>query len=95
MSDRFVHLQRGFVVPVEAVEAALAIENAGHRLTLDGADLLIVPSGPVDPHDLEQLRRWKPHVLMILKYTADDRHLFDSRLSAPDCGPIVTTPRPA
>lgn len=92
MSDRFVHLQHGLVVPLEAVKAALAIENAGHRLSLDGGDLLIEPSGVVDPHDLAQLRRWKPHVRLLLQYVPDDRHLFDANHPQPDHGPITQRP---
>lgn len=86
--QRFVHLQRGLVVPVEAVDAALAIEHAGHTLTTDGTDLLIEPHGTVDPHDLQQLRRWKPHCILLLRYTANDRHLRES-VPAPEVGPVL------
>lgn len=88
-NERFVHLRHGLIVPVEAVEAALAIERAGHRLRLDGPDLFVEPNGALDPHDLEQLRRWKPHVRMLLAYTACDTHLLDDAAEPPMVGPIV------
>lgn len=91
-SDRFVHLQHGLIVPVEAVAAALRIERAGHRLTVDGPDLLIQPHGSVDPHDLEELRRWKPHVRMLLSYTPTDDHLRNPDAQPPELGPIVRRP---
>jgi len=82
VSDRLVYLQHGLVVPLAAVEAALAIERAGHRLHIDGPDLVIEPAGKVDPHDLDQLRRWKPHVRMLLAHTPDDRCLHDDAIEA-------------
>ena len=84
--SEFVFLQHGLVIPVEAVEAALRIERAGHRLSIDGPDLLVEPSGQVDPRDLEQFRRWKPHVRMLLAYTPSDRLLRDEQHSRPDVG---------
>jgi hypothetical protein len=90
VSERLVCLQAGLVVPVAAVEAALAIERAGHRLRLDGPDLVVEPVGAVDHHDLEQLRRWKPHVRMLLAYTPSDHHLFDDTAPPPATGAIVT-----
>lgn len=92
MSDRFVHLQRGLVVPIEAVAAALAIERAGHRLRLDGDDLLIEPNGTLDAHNVQQLRQWKPHVLLLLRYTASDQHLRDETEASPEFSPIVRRP---
>ncbi len=68
-------LQHGLVVPLAAVEAAQAIQNAGHQLTLDGNDLLIEPRGLVDGHDLDRLRQWKRHIRLLLTYTPSDRHL--------------------
>lgn len=87
--ERFAYLQRGHVVPLAAVEAALAIEHAGHRLRLDGDDLLIEPHGPIDQHDLDELRYWKPHVRILLAYTASDDHLRCPSVPVPRLGPIV------
>lgn len=89
-NTRFVHLQGGLVVPLGAVEAALAIERAGHHLTLDGADLFVEPrGGDVDPDDLANLRRWKPHVRMLLAYTPSDEHLRADGAGYPAHGPIM------
>lgn len=85
--DRFVYLQAGLVVPVEAFNLALSCESRGIKLLARG-DVLDV-EGPLTPEILESLRRWKFHVIDILKYTADDRHLFDARLLVPAHGPIV------
>lgn len=89
MSDRFLWLQHGLVIPIEAAVAAMAIENAGHRISTDGEDVLIEPRGTVDAHDLAQVRKWKAHVILMLSYTATDEHLRDSTTSAPAVGPIV------
>lgn len=72
MSERLVLLRRGFAVPLSAIEAASAIEHAGHRIVLDGDDLLIETHGPVNRHDLDQLRKWKPDVRMLLAHTPSD-----------------------
>jgi len=89
VSDRFIWLQDGLVIPMAAVEALLAVENAGHRITIDGDDVLIEPRGTVDADDLQQLRKWKQHVLLLLRYTPSDHHLRDSTITAPAVGPIV------
>jgi hypothetical protein len=78
-SERFVHLQCGLVVPLAAVEVALAIERAGHRLTVDGSDLVIQTVAAVDRDDLAELRRWKPHVRLFLTYIATDTRQRDGQ----------------
>src|SRR5262245_58749328 len=87
-SDRFVLLQGGLVVPVGAIEALLAVEHAGHRVTLDGEDVLIEPRGHLDEHDIDRLRRWKAHVRLLLQYTPTDAHLRDT-VEPPRIGPVV------
>lgn len=84
--DRFVYLQAGLVVPVEAFNLALSCESRGIKLLARG-DVLDV-EGPLTPEILESLRRWKYHVIDILKYTADDRHLFDPAIPFPQHGPV-------
>ena len=88
MTDRLVWLQRGMAVPLDAVELLLDCERAGIRLEPDGAKGLRA-IGPMSPETLEQLRRRKDHLLMLLRYMPDDRHLHDSSLPAPDLGPLV------
>ncbi len=60
------------ILPTAAVMAVLAIERAGHVATIDatGKQVLVEPAPgvPLDPHDLAQLRRWKGHVLLFLRY---------------------------
>ena len=90
-SEPLVSLQRGFVVPLAVFDLVLHCENAGVRLQVAwvrGAEV-VKAEGPLTPELLEQLRRWKPHILAILKYTASDAHLFDSRQARPDVGPLV------
>lgn len=89
--DRFVWLQAGLVVPVAAVEAVLAIERAGHRVRIDrdGQHLLIENRGAIDPDDLAALRKWKQHAILLLQYSASDRHLRAGASSAPALGPVV------
>lgn len=93
MSERFLYLQAGLIVPIAAVDALLAIEAAGHKITLDGEDLLVEPRGHLDDHDLDQLRRWKQHCILLLRYTANDRHHRNDQHPRPDVGPIVVSTR--
>src|SRR5688572_5172958 len=77
----FVHLQGGMVVPLPVYLVVLAIERAGHRLTVDGDDIVIEPGRGLDPALIAALRRWKRHAIMLLGYTADDSHLRDAPLA--------------
>ncbi|MDP2319544.1 MAG: hypothetical protein Q8O42_09440 [Acidobacteriota bacterium] len=83
-------LQRGFVVPLAVFNLVLACENAGIRLRVHwerGAEVLKA-DGPLTPAILTELKQWKPHVIAILKYTGDDRHLFDDAIAPPEYGPM-------
>src|SRR5689334_9747020 len=90
-SEPLVMLQRGFVVPVTVFNLVLACEAAGIRLWVgvENGSEVIRADGPVTPELLTALRAWKPHVLAILKYTADDRHLFNASVPFPEHGPII------
>lgn len=87
-SDRFVHLQRGLIVPLPACELVLDLEQRGLKLWLEGGDVL-VEGRDLTREDVANLKRWKPHVLLLLAYVACDAHLRDSNQSPPDCGPLV------
>ena len=78
------HLRGGPVVPVGAYKVVLAIENAGHRLRVDGDDIVIEP-GLLDAQLLEELHRWKAHAKVLLAYVADDSHLRDPIASRAIC----------
>lgn len=60
------------VLPAPAVLAVLNLERAGHTLTLDatGTTILIerAPGVSLDPQDLADLRRWKPHAIVFMQY---------------------------
>lgn len=90
-NDRLVMLQGGLCVPLAAVTAALNIERAGHHLRLAGEGLFLEPHGDVDPHDLAELRKWKPHVKLLFAYVANDRHLRDDSAPRPQVGPVTTS----
>ena len=62
-------------VPLPAWMVVLAIGYAGHRMIVEGADIVITPGVGLDVHLLAELKRWKPHAIMLLGYTADDSHL--------------------
>lgn len=89
-SDRLVCLQGGLVVPREAFDLVLAVERQGLTLTIDGADVIVAGDG-LHHEDLDALRRLKPYVHQLLRYVADDRHLFDARHPHPVHGPVVVT----
>ncbi len=74
---RFLVLRPGLILPWTAVLPVLALERAGHQLRLDatGSDILIEPAKGIalDPHDLDDLRRWKGHALLFLDYCLSDK----------------------
>ena len=71
----FERVSDTLIVPLPAWRVVLAIEHAGHRLRVDGADIVIGRGTPIDPRLLAELKRWKPHAIRLLAYTADDSHL--------------------
>ena len=76
------------VVPRELVDLVLHLERIGIKLTIDGPDIEV--EGTVSAETLAALRRWKPHVIMLLTHMADDRRLYDR----PRPRPPVLTRRP-
>jgi hypothetical protein len=73
--DEFVILRDGLVLPTPAYELVFQCLSLGIQFEVDGATLLV--DGPVTSDLLQQLSRWKPHVLLALNHAASDRHLFD------------------
>ncbi len=88
MSYRLVFLQHGMVAPKAAFDLVLYLEQKGITLTIDGTDVL-VHGDDFQRQDIEALGRMKPFVLLLLQYIADDRHLHNSTIPAPEMGPIV------
>ncbi len=79
-ASEFVHLSGGMIVPLEAYLAVLQVERAGHRMRVEG-DQIVVRTEPgvrLDPALVANLKRWKAHAIMLLRYEADDRHLRDA-----------------
>jgi hypothetical protein len=89
VSDRFVSLRPGLLVPRRVVDVIFAIERDGHALSIDDCDIVITPprrGGQLREHHVEELRRWKQNALLVLRYTAHDGRV---RPEAPTVGPIV------
>jgi hypothetical protein len=93
VSDQFVHLRGGAVVPLAAFALVLNLERRGFKLWLDGDDVL-VEGRDIIPDDLAELRRLKPQVRALLAYVADDRHLRDGCRPL-DVGPVLVNRRHA
>jgi len=87
-SDSLVSLQHGLVVPLEAWLLAIRCEEVGIKLVPRGDTL--DADGPLNPELVAALRRLKPHVLAILRYTPDNRHLFDPSVPFPEHGPLLS-----
>lgn len=92
----FVWLQNGYAAPVAVFDLVLACEKSGIRLTVVDGD--VIASSPQRPELItgeliEELRAWKPHVVAILQYTPDDRHLRDDSAPRPQLGPAVISKR--
>lgn len=72
-SRRYVSLRGGLVLPEEALRLALDLERRGWALT--ATDYGTIKLDPADPEaqpltddDLDNLRRWKMHLLAIAVY---------------------------
>jgi hypothetical protein len=82
--DTFVWLKPAMAVPLAAFEAIAAFERLGHRVLLDGPNVVVEQgrgAPALDDEMLATLRRWKPHVRMLLAYTPSDAE-SSSALSA-------------
>jgi hypothetical protein len=66
--DRYVWLKGGLVVPVEPLILLLELERRGFRLSHRGDHLWICPASQLTDGDRVALRRWKPHVLLLIDH---------------------------
>jgi hypothetical protein len=64
----FVHLRGGLVVPADAYRLLLHLEGRGIALEADRDDLLVGPSSRLTDTDRAAIRRWKPHLLLLVRY---------------------------
>jgi len=75
-SEPLCYLRPGLILPAPAILAVLALERAGHRLSLAASGEHIhverAPGVAVDPDDLAALRRWKRHAILLLRYLPSD-----------------------
>lgn len=91
MSEGFVHVTSGMIVPLGAYLAVLQVERAGHQLWVEG-DQIVVRTNPgahLDPALVTNLTRWKAHAIMLLGYEADDSHLRDAPAAQPPVRALV------
>lgn len=86
-SDDLVPLQNGLIVPKRAYDLAIGLEAEGLKLAEDGGRIA-VPEGATE-EQLAAIRESKHHLLLLLRYTPDDRHLTDNRAPFPAHGAIV------
>lgn len=63
-----VPLKDGPTVPYAAIALATALERRGFLVTTDGADLLVAPGDRLTDDDVQQIRRWKAHLLEVVRY---------------------------
>jgi hypothetical protein len=69
VSERYVSLTSGLVLPVEPCLLALDLEARGFTLTREHDDVLSVqPHQRLTPEDCVAIRRWKLHLLAIVDY---------------------------
>ena len=90
-SEPLVCLQAGIVVPAAAFDLALKCEAEGISLTVtpDGKLSADGPDGKLTPQIVADLKRLKPHIVAVLRYVPDDRHLRDDSAPRPKLGPMV------
>ena len=91
-SEPLVCLQAGIVVPSAAFDLALRCEADGIVLTVasDGKLSADGPDGKLTPEIVSELKRLKPHIVAVLRYVPDDRHLRDDSAPRPEVGPVVS-----
>jgi hypothetical protein len=76
-TDPLILLRGGLVVPVAPYLLLLRLERDGCTVRLDAdGGLLAAPRDRLTATDLAELRKWRPHIALLLQYTPDDRHLF-------------------
>ena len=93
-SDCFVYLRAGLMVPLPAFEVVLEIERRGIKIWLDRGDVLL-DGNDVTPDLVDNLRRWKPQVRMLLSHMAGEVHRREAECTPPPMRPVVVTRRPA
>lgn len=66
------------ILPSPAVLAVVNLERAGHTLTLDGSGTRILidpaPGVVLDAHDVAELKRWKLHAILFMRYQPQAVH---------------------
>jgi hypothetical protein len=89
--DRFVTLRNGPVVPAAAYLLLLdLVERRNFRLAREDTTLIVRPPERLTPEDRVAIRRWKPHLMMLLNYCAQpshDAHLFRDDAPTIPAGP--------
>lgn len=91
VEDRFVIFRDGTVVPAPAYCLLLDLERRGFTLTIDGSILVVRPPERLTRQDVASIRRWKFHLMHLIRCCAlgvDDRHLFTD---APAARPVART----
>src|SRR5688572_24075745 len=72
VEGRYIVLPGGPTLPVAPWLLALDLERRGVRLWREGSDILIEPFNELTANEVQQLRRWKAHVLALLAYAAPE-----------------------
>lgn len=85
--DRLVWLRGGLCVPIAPYLLLHRLESQGFtfRLAVDGVPE-VAPFDRLTAKDLAALRRWRYHIVLLIRYTPDDTHLCEI--------PSATTPTP-
>jgi hypothetical protein len=63
---RYVLLPGGLALPYAPCRLALDLESRGCRLWRDGDHLVIEPASALTDRDLDAIREWKHHILVLL-----------------------------
>jgi hypothetical protein len=73
--DCFVLMQDGLILPAEPYRLLLRLEADGYRMGIEEPDVLIVqPAARLTDDDCRLIRKWKPHLMLLIRYSqAADR----------------------
>jgi hypothetical protein len=67
----YVMLKGGLTIPLAVLRVLWDLEERGVRVRVDDeGDLVVAPRGVITDTDREVLRRWKPHVAVLVTYEA-------------------------
>ena len=71
-TSELVYLKGGLTIPVDPLLLIFRLQERGFSLTPDGDTLVVQPYQQLTREDCNQIRRWKAHLMALLRYEAPE-----------------------